>query len=55
MLVDKYKDRIDKIFAKYPDKRSAVMPLLYVAQQEYGYVTKEAEEEIAKGEDKAED
>jgi NADH-quinone oxidoreductase subunit E len=47
LLVDKYKERIDKIFAKYPDKRSAVMPLLYVAQEENGYVTKEAEEEIA--------
>ncbi len=47
MLVDKYKEQIDKIFAKYPDRRSAVMPLLYVAQEEYGYVTKDAEEEIA--------
>ena len=46
MLADKYKERIDNIFAKYPDKRSAVMPLLYVAQEEYGYVTAEAEEEI---------
>ncbi len=47
MLAEKYKDQIAKIFAKYPDKRSAVMPLLYVAQEEYGYVTTEAEEEIA--------
>jgi len=47
MLVEKYKDRIDSIFAKYPDKRSAVMGLLYVAQEEYGYITPEAEQEIA--------
>jgi NADH-quinone oxidoreductase E subunit len=47
VLADKYKDRIDKIFAKYPDRRSAVMPLLYVAQEEYGYVTPEALEEVA--------
>ncbi|MEP7285782.1 MAG: NAD(P)H-dependent oxidoreductase subunit E [Chloroflexota bacterium] len=47
MLVEKYKDQIDKIFSKYPDKRSAVMPLLYVAQEEYGYVTHEAMDEIA--------
>jgi len=47
VLADKYKDRIDKIFAKYPDRRSAVMPLLYMAQEEYGYVTPEALEEVA--------
>jgi NADH-quinone oxidoreductase subunit E len=47
VLAEKYKDRIDKIFAKYPDRRSAVMPLLYVAQEEYGYVTPEALEEVA--------
>lgn len=47
MLAEKHKDRIDKIFAKYPDRRSAVMPLLYVAQEEYGYVTQQALEEVA--------
>jgi len=47
VLKEKYQDRIDKIFAKYPDKRSAVMPLLYVAQEEFGWVTPEAEVEIA--------
>ena len=36
--------------AKYPpeQKRSAVMPLLYLAQREGGYVTKGAMEDIAK-------
>ena len=47
MLKEKYQDQIDRIFAKYPDKRSAVMALLYVAQGEYGWVTPEAEVEIA--------
>src|SRR5882672_8215360 len=47
VLVEKYPDRIEKIFAKYPDRRSAVMPLLYVAQEEYGWVTPEAVDEIA--------
>ncbi|MBN1964829.1 MAG: NAD(P)H-dependent oxidoreductase subunit E [Anaerolineae bacterium] len=46
MLKDKYADRIAKIFAKYPDKRSAVMPLLYIAQEEYGYITDESYTEI---------
>ena len=47
MLKDKYAARIDQIFAKYPDRRSAVMPLLYLAQEEYGYITEGAYDEVA--------
>lgn len=47
MLADKYQERLQKIFAKYPDKRSAVMPILYLAQQEYGWVTPESVDEVA--------
>jgi len=49
MLREKYPDEIQKILAKYPEdqKRSAVMPLLYLAQREGGFVTKGALEEIA--------
>jgi NADH-quinone oxidoreductase subunit E len=47
MLNEKYADRIDAIFARYPDKRSAVMPLLFLAQEEYGYITPEACAEVA--------
>ena len=47
MLAEKYQERIEKMFAKYPDKRSAIMPLLYVAQQEYGYLTPAAIDEVA--------
>ncbi len=43
----KYTERIEATFAKYPDKRSAVMPLLYIAQEEYGWVTPEGIEEVA--------
>lgn len=43
----KYEARIQKHFAKYPDKRSAVMPLLYIAQEEYGWVSPEAIAEVA--------
>ena len=41
MLADKYPDQIASILAHYPpdQARSAVMPLLYLAQSEYGYVT----------------
>ena len=41
MLAEKYQTQISGILAKYPpdQKRSAVMPLLYLAQSEYGYIT----------------
>ena len=49
MLAEKYPEEIKQIFAKYPadQKRSAVMPLLHLAQREQGYVTKESMQEIA--------
>ena len=50
MLAEKYPEEIKKIFAKYPpeQKRSAVMPLLYLAQRDEGYITKSALEDIAR-------
>ena len=49
MLTEKYQAEIQTILSKYPSdqKRSAVMALLYLAQGEYGYVTKAAMQEIA--------
>ncbi len=49
MLAEKYASEIERILAKYPPehKRSAVMPLLYLAQREYGHVTQEAMQEVA--------
>lgn len=38
---------IDAVLAKYPTKRSAVMPLLNMAQQEYGYCSPEAIRDVA--------
>jgi len=48
-LSDKYPQEVKKIFAKYPpdQKRSAVMPLLYLAQREEGFATRAAMQEIA--------
>ena len=45
----KYANEIEAILSKYPvdRKRSAVMPLLYIAQREGGYVTKKEMAEIA--------
>lgn len=49
MLREKHPEEIEKILNKYPpdQKRSAVMPLLYLAQRDGGYITKEAMGEIA--------
>jgi NADH-quinone oxidoreductase subunit E len=47
-LAEKYSEEVKAIFVKYPVKRSAVMPLLYLAQREGGYITKESMAEIAK-------
>ena len=48
-LEKKYPKEIKQILAKYPPehKRSAVMPLLYLAQREEGYVNKESMKDIA--------
>lgn len=48
MLSEKYASQIESILSKYPasQSRSAVMPLLYLAQSEYGHVTPEAMEEV---------
>jgi NADH-quinone oxidoreductase subunit E len=46
---EKHSKEIAEILAKYPEdqKRAAVMPLLYVAQREEGYITKQQMAEIA--------
>jgi NADH-quinone oxidoreductase subunit E len=48
-LAEKYPEEIKRILAKYPPehKRSALMPLLYLAQREKGYVDNHAMNEIA--------
>lgn len=53
MFAEKHAAEIDRILAKYPDKRSAVMPLLFMSQEEYGHITDQGIREIAEiiGED----
>lgn len=49
VLMQRYPDEIARILAKYPadQKRSAVMPLLYLAQRELGYLTRQSIQDIA--------
>jgi NADH-quinone oxidoreductase subunit E len=42
-----YEERIQRHLEKYETKRSAVMPLLYIAQEEYGWVNQDGIEEVA--------
>jgi NADH-quinone oxidoreductase subunit E len=48
-LAKKYPAEVKQILAKYPPehKRSAVMPLLYLAQRDQGHITKESMQDIA--------
>jgi NADH-quinone oxidoreductase subunit E len=48
-LTQKYPQEIEAILAKYPadQKRAAVMPLLYLAQRDEGYIKKQSLADIA--------
>ena len=49
VLRERHGDEIEAILARYPadQRRSAVMPLLYLAQHEYGYLPPAAIDEVA--------
>jgi NADH-quinone oxidoreductase subunit E len=49
VLIADYPAEVQKILGKYPSdqKRSAVMPLLYLAQNKLGYLTKESMEDVS--------
>lgn len=46
-LTEKHADVVAGILARYPDKRSAVLLLMHLAQDEYGYMSQEAMTEVA--------
>ena len=48
MLSDALKQKFEAVIARYPVKRSAIVPLLMFAQDEEGFVTEEAIQEIAR-------
>jgi NADH-quinone oxidoreductase subunit E len=47
MIAEKYAEEIKGILARFPQKKSAVLPLMHLAQREYGYMSKEAMQEVA--------
>jgi NADH-quinone oxidoreductase subunit E len=40
--------RIEKILARYPTRQAALLPVLWVAQETWGWISKEAAEEVAR-------
>jgi len=47
VLRDKYANEIDALLARFPQKKSAVLHLMHLAQNEYGYMSDEAMREVA--------
>jgi len=47
MLSEKAKTEIRTLMSKYPDKRSAIMPALHLAQREVGWLPDEAVQDVA--------
>jgi len=48
MLSEKAQAELKEIMARYPVKRSAILPALWIAQREYGYLGEEAMRSVAK-------
>lgn len=46
-LLENYRERIEGTLSKYPDKRSAVMSMLYLAQEQYGWISPEGIDAVA--------
>lgn len=44
---EKYQAEIEGVIARFPNKKSAVLPLMHLAQRHYGYMSKEAMQEVA--------
>jgi len=42
------RQRIDRILARYPTKQAALLPVLWVAQETWGWISREASEEVAR-------
>ncbi len=44
---DSVRRELDRLLTRYPDKEAVILPALYMAQKEFGYVSDEAIEYIA--------
>ena len=48
MLSEAVQAEIKQIMARYPIKRSAILPALWIAQREFGYLSEEAMRAVAR-------
>jgi NADH-quinone oxidoreductase E subunit len=44
---DKTKKQMQDIIAHYPEKQAALLPVLHIAQQEFGFISEDTEHKIA--------
>ena len=44
---DKIKKQVQDIIAHYPEKKAALLPVLHVAQQEFGFIDEDTERMVA--------
>jgi NADH-quinone oxidoreductase subunit E len=42
------RQRIERILSRYPTKQAALLPVLWVAQETWGWISREAAEEVAR-------
>jgi NADH-quinone oxidoreductase subunit E len=47
LIRDTYAAEIEGLLSRFPNKKSAVLPLMHLAQQEYGFMSQEAMKEVA--------
>lgn len=47
MIAEKYPEEIKGLLARFPNTKSAILPLMHLAQREYGYMSQEAMKEVA--------
>jgi NADH-quinone oxidoreductase subunit E len=45
---EKAKKKIEEIVARYPQKEAAILPVLHMAQQEFGSISAEVEKQVAR-------
>jgi NADH-quinone oxidoreductase subunit E len=47
MFSEEAKKQLDNLIKKYPTKKAALLPALWIAQEQYGYVSTDAMKEVA--------
>jgi NADH-quinone oxidoreductase E subunit len=46
-LLEQHREKVETILAKYPSRRSAMLPLLWLVQEEHGWVVPDRVQDVA--------